>query len=172
MAVQGKKSAGDPDVLGEPYYAETLDLALHGFADYFFQTLAADFWVDRGYDFYALDLRKCGRSIRPHQTPNFVTDLASYFEEIDEAMRLVRDRDGHPHVVLTAHSTGGLGRQGCGHDIVLDVDQIREWAHQLGDHVTLVRIPGALHDITLSAHPVRTVAFDVTSRWLAAHIER
>lgn len=83
-------------------------LHLHGFADYFFQTLAADFWVDRGYDFYALDLRKCGRSIRPHQTPNFVTDLASYFEEIDEAMRLVRDRDGHPHVVLTAHSTGGL----------------------------------------------------------------
>jgi len=102
-----EKSAADPDVLGEPYYAETLDLALHGFADYFFQTLAADYWVDRGYDLFALDLRKCGRSIRPHQTPNLITDLASYFEEIDAAMRRVRDRDGHPHVVLTAHSTGG-----------------------------------------------------------------
>ena len=41
---------------------------MHGFADYFFQTGMADFWVGNGYDFYALDLRKYGRSLRPHQT--------------------------------------------------------------------------------------------------------
>jgi alpha-beta hydrolase superfamily lysophospholipase len=309
------------DVLGEPYVAETIDLAdddegtvvatlvsrraerpttravlhLHGFADYFFQVPAADYWISRGYDFYALDLRKYGRSIRPHQTPNFVTDLRHYYEEIDAAMTRVRDRDGHDDVILTAHSTGGLigplwahdrrpelagivlnspwldlhgnflirtagtaaidqvgarrpyltiprdvtglyaqslhkdhrgewdfdlawkpldswpvyagwlraVRRGhrlihrgidvgapvlvmtsggsaypkvwddtvTGHDIVLNVDQIRKWAHKLGDHVTLVRIPGALHDITLSAEPVRKAAFDEISRWLDAYVE-
>jgi alpha-beta hydrolase superfamily lysophospholipase len=122
------------DVLGEPYTAETLDLPddhegavvatlvkraaaepttravlhVHGFSDYFFQTEYAEWWNARGYDFYALDLRKYGRSIREHQTPNYVTDLRQYFPELDEAWRLVTDRDGHDHVVATAHSTGGL----------------------------------------------------------------
>ena len=40
----------------------------------------------RGYDFYALDLRKYGRSLRPHQTPDYVDDLREYFDELDEAL--------------------------------------------------------------------------------------
>ena len=59
-----------------------------------------------GYDFYALDLRKYGRSLRPHQTPNYVADLTAYYEELDDASR--SRADGHDHVVLSAHSTGGL----------------------------------------------------------------
>ena len=58
---------------------------MHGFADYFFQTGYAEWWTERGYDFYALDLRKYGRSLRPHQTPNYVTDLREYFAELDAA---------------------------------------------------------------------------------------
>ena len=80
-----------PDVLGEPYLAETIALPpddegpvvatlvvrraekptdkavlhVHGFCDYFFQTEYAEWWNDRGYDFYAVDLRKYGRSLRP-----------------------------------------------------------------------------------------------------------
>jgi alpha-beta hydrolase superfamily lysophospholipase len=122
------------DVLGEPFVSETLELPpdeegpvtatlirraadsptsravlhVHGFADYFFHTDYAAWWTARGYDFYALDLRKYGRSIRPHQTPNYVTDLREYYPELDEAWRRVSARDGHDHVVLTAHSTGGL----------------------------------------------------------------
>jgi alpha-beta hydrolase superfamily lysophospholipase len=122
------------DVLGEPYVAETMVfpaddegevvatlvsrpagpattkavLHLHGFADYFFQTRYAEWWNERGYDFYALDLRKYGRSLRPHQTPNFVTDLRDYWPEIDAAWERVVERDGHTHVVASAHSTGGL----------------------------------------------------------------
>ena len=122
------------DVLGEPYVVETFALPdddegavvatlvsraaerptrravlhVHGFADYFFQTPAADYWTARGYDFYALDLRKYGRSLREHQTPNFVTDLTAYYEELDEAYSRIVDRDGHDHVVVSAHSTGGL----------------------------------------------------------------
>ncbi len=122
------------DVLGEPYVAETIPLPaddegevvatlvhravdggtrravlhVHGFADYFFQTAYAEWWTERGYDFYALDLRKYGRSLRPHQTPNYVTDLDDYFPEIDEAWRRITERDGHHRVVVSAHSTGGL----------------------------------------------------------------
>jgi len=126
-------SAGDPhDILGPPYTFETLELPdddegkvvatlvrrpaehvttkavlhVHGFADYFFQTAYADWWVERGYDFYALDLRKYGRSILPHQTPNFVTDLTHYHPELDLAWDRVTT--GHQHVVLSGHSTGGL----------------------------------------------------------------
>jgi alpha-beta hydrolase superfamily lysophospholipase len=122
------------DVLGEPYRSETIELDddhegevvatlvsrpaeghtdravlhVHGFADYFFQTAYAEWWNERGYDFYALDLRKYGRSIRPHQTPNYVSDLRDYFPELDEAWSRITRRDEHAHVVTTAHSTGGL----------------------------------------------------------------
>ncbi len=308
------------DVLGEPYYAETIELPdddegrvvatlvsrraerrtgaavlhVHGFADYFFQLPAADFWTARGYDFYALDLRKYGRSLLEHQTPNFTTDLRDYYAEIDEAVRRVTERDGHEHLVVSAHSTGGLlmplwaqdrdarlagivlnspwldlhgsfllrtagtkaidqigarrpylaiprdvsgfyarslhrdhdgewdfdlawkplqswpvyagwlravrrgharahrgldltapvlvltsGRSGrprawddtCSStDIVLDVEQIRKWAHKLGQHVTLARVEGALHDVTMSRPPVRERAFDEIGRWLDAYV--
>jgi alpha-beta hydrolase superfamily lysophospholipase len=124
----------ETDVLGPPYTVETIDLPdddegvvqatlvkrpadeptdkavlyVHGFADYFFQTAYAEWWTRRGYDFYALDLRKYGRSIRPHQTPNYVADIREYFPELDEAWARISERDGHGHVVFSAHSTGGL----------------------------------------------------------------
>ena len=308
------------DVLGEPYYAETIDLPaddegevvatlvrrkaarrtrravlhVHGFADYFFQTPVADYWVSKGYDFYALDLRKYGRSLRPHQTPNFVTDLKHYYAELDEAFRRVTARDGHDHVLVSAHSTGGLVtplwvhdhevpvaglvlnspwldlhgslllrtagtkaidqigarrpylaiprevsgfyamslhedhhgewpfdlawkpieswpvyagwlravRRGharvhrgldlhvpvlvltsgaSGHpktwdesctstDLVLDVLQIRKWAHKLSSHVTLVKVEGALHDVTMSRKEVREHAFAQVTRWHDAYV--
>ncbi len=124
----------ETDILGAPYTVETIDLAddeegavhatlvrrpahtttrkavlhVHGFADYFFQTEYAEWWNERGYDFYAIDLRKYGRSIADHHTPNYVSNIRVYFEELDEAWRLVTERDDHDHVVLSAHSTGGL----------------------------------------------------------------
>ena len=309
-----------PDVLGEPYRAETIELPdddegavvatlvsrradaatgravlhVHGFADYFFQTPVADYWVARGYDFYALDLRKYGRSLRPHQTPNFVTDLTHYYAELDEAFRRITQRDDHAQVVVSAHSTGGLVtplwvhdhevpvagmvlnspfldlhgnlfmrtaatkaidqvgarrpyltiprdvsgfyamslhqdhhgewpfdlawkpleswpvyagwlravRRGharvhrgldltvpvlvltsgaTGHpraydetcsstDIVLDVLQIRKWAPKLSGHVTLVKIPGAIHDVTMSRREVRDHAFAEITAWHDAYL--
>lgn len=308
------------DVLGEPYQAETIGLPdddegevvatlvsrktaeptgravlhVHGFCDYFFQTPVADHWVERGYDFYALDLRKYGRSLRPHQTPSFVTDLAHHYPELDEAFRRITARDGHDRVLVSAHSTGGLvtplwvhdhevpvagmvlnspwldlhgslllrtaGTKAIdqigarrpylaiprdvsglyamslhedhrgewpfdlawkpleswpvyagwlravrraharvhrgldlavpvlvltsgstGHpkvwddtcastDIVLDVLQIRKWAHKLSTHVTAVKVEGALHDVTMSRAEVRARAFDEISRWHDAYV--
>jgi alpha-beta hydrolase superfamily lysophospholipase len=81
-------------------------LYVHGFVDYFFQTHLADFYVERGFDFYALDLRKYGRSLRPHHTPNFVHSISEYFPELDEAVRIIRA--DHDVLLVNAHSTGGL----------------------------------------------------------------
>ncbi len=312
----------DVDVIGKPYRVETIDLLpddegavvatlvsrktrrkpagravlhVHGFCDYFFQTAAADYWTDRGYDFYALDLRKYGRSLLPHQTANFTLDLSVYYAELDEAYHRITERDGHDHVVVSAHSTGGLVtplwltdhdvrvaglflnspwldlqgsfllrtagtkaidqvglrrpyqaiprnisglyakslhkdydgewdfdlrwkpvesfpvyagwlraiRRGharlhrgvdvpapilmlssgaSGHprewdptvdstDIVLDVEQMWRWAPKLGRHVTMARIEGGLHDLTLSPEPVRKLLFAELDKWLTAYVE-
>ncbi|GIF99246.1 alpha/beta hydrolase [Catellatospora citrea] len=122
------------DILGEPYLQRVIELPdddqgrvvatlvsrrapestrravlyLHGFTDYFFQKHLADFFVEHGYDFYALDLRKYGRSLLPHQTPNFTRSMDEYFPELDEAARIIREEDGHDTMAVVAHSTGGL----------------------------------------------------------------
>jgi len=124
----------ETDVLGAPYQRRTIDLGsdsegpvvatlvsrradqptsravlyVHGYNDYFFQTHQADFWVERGYDFYALDLRKYGRSLLPHQTPNYITRVSDYFQELDLAAGIIRGEEGHDRLVVAAHSTGGL----------------------------------------------------------------
>lgn len=312
----------EADVLGAPYTVETIHLPddyegevvatlvhrraetrksrgavlhVHGFCDYFFQVGTADFFTDLGFDFYAVDLRKYGRSLLPHQTPNFCLDLGEYYAELDAALDLIRNRDGHATVVVSGHSTGGLvaplwaaerfaagGRvadafvlnspwldlQGsilvrtagteainqlgqrrpyavvprnvnavyaetlhadlrgewaydlawkpkesfpvragwlravrAGHrsvhrgidvgapvlslcsagsslpqswsaeasatDVVLDVKQIAKWSHQLGPHVTVVRVADAMHDVYCSRKDVRDEAFAQTERWLA-----
>jgi alpha-beta hydrolase superfamily lysophospholipase len=124
----------ETDVLGTPYERHTIDLGtddegpvvatlvrrraeipsrravlyVHGFVDYFFQTHLADFFVENGWDFYALDLRKYGRSLLAHQTPNFARSLTEYYPELDEAARIIREIDGHDQMLVAGHSTGGL----------------------------------------------------------------
>jgi len=123
-----------PDVLGAGWTAQTLPLRpdaqgeavatlvhrvpagpgtgrravlyVHGFVDYFFQAHVGAAFAAHGDDFYALDLRGYGRSLRPWQEPNYVTDLAVYAEELDAAARLLR-RD-HDELVVVGHSMGGL----------------------------------------------------------------
>jgi alpha-beta hydrolase superfamily lysophospholipase len=52
-------------------------------------------------------------------------------------------------------------------DTVLDVKQIAKWSHQLGPHVTVVRVKGAMHDVLCSRKDVRDNAFDEITTWLA-----
>jgi alpha-beta hydrolase superfamily lysophospholipase len=135
MACGRSKVAGvETDLLGAPYERHTIDLGedaegpvtatlvrrrseqptgaavlyVHGFVDYFFQTHLADFFTGRGVDFYAIDLRKYGRSLHPHQTPNHCADVTEYYEELDEAARIIRDDDQHDRLLVNGHSTGGL----------------------------------------------------------------
>jgi len=83
-------------------------LAVHGWSDYFFQTEVARFWNRRGARFYALDLRKYGRSLRDGQTPGYVGSLEDYDADIAAALDAMR-RSGRPRrLVLLGHSTGGL----------------------------------------------------------------
>lgn len=133
-ATTGTVAVVQTDVLGHPYEQRKLTLGsddegevvatlvtrrasaptkqavlyLHGYVDYFFQTHLAEFYTERGYDFYALDLRKYGRSLLEHQTPNFARSMGEYFPEIDEAIRIIRAEDRHDSVLVNGHSTGGL----------------------------------------------------------------
>ena len=83
-------------------------LYVHGFIDYFFQSHVAEAFAERGWDFYALDLRRYGRSLRAKNRPNYCADLTEYDEELNAAIAIVREEEGHETVVLLGHSTGGL----------------------------------------------------------------
>ena len=81
-------------------------LYVHGWNDYFFQTHLADHMADLGYDFYAIDLRRYGRSLRRGQLRGFITDLDDYALELDSAAEMILAE--HDELVLMGHSTGGL----------------------------------------------------------------
>jgi alpha-beta hydrolase superfamily lysophospholipase len=81
-------------------------LYLHGWNDYYFQTHVAEYMTDLGYDFYALDLRRYGRSIRVGQLRGFITNLDDYSVELDAAADLIAS--DHDQLLLMGHSTGGL----------------------------------------------------------------
>lgn len=87
----------------------TAVLYVHGWNDYYFQRELAQFWHGEGAAFYALDLRKYGRSLRAHQTPGFISDLADYDAEITAALAEIRERHGpNVRIIGLGHSTGGL----------------------------------------------------------------
>lgn len=279
---------------GEPRCSRAV-LYLHGWSDYFFQPHLGPAFRDMGYDFYGLDLRRYGRSLREGQLAGYIPDMTHYRVELDRAVAILRAA-GHDEIVLAGHSTGGLvaalyaddrpgtfaavvlnapwielrgspvlrpsmhplmrtmtlvapttaipmsdpgtyrrsvsihedgewdyddnlkgnkaflvrigwleavlaGQQRIARgldiaapvlvvtsarsakvtsmaawsdeclstDTVLDVRRIAERSPDLGRHVTLVRLEGALHDVVLSARPVRERAFDEVRRFLHAY---
>ena len=81
-------------------------LYLHGYNDYFFHKHVADFYAGLGISFYALDLRKHGRSLLPHQTASLCRSVRDYYPEIDAAIDIIKPE--HELVLLSAHSMGGL----------------------------------------------------------------
>ncbi len=111
--------------LGRVRDLEHLDvLYVHGWSDYFFQKDLARYFTSRGARFFALDLRKYGRSLRQGQTFGYTERLEDYDTEIDAAIDIMRNdntggsRGGgamatattpnHRSLVLLGHSTGGL----------------------------------------------------------------
>lgn len=88
-------------------------LYVHGWSDYFFNSELARFWTGAGARFFALDLRKYGRSLREWQTPGYVTDLATYDEDVEAALAAIAsdgagaEPSARP-LILLGHSTGGL----------------------------------------------------------------
>ncbi|MDR9418022.1 alpha/beta hydrolase [Gracilimonas sp.] len=82
-------------------------LYLHGFNDYFFHAHVTEQFHEHGYNFYALDLRKYGRSILPHQHPNYCRSITEYFEEINRSIEIITSKHSQ-ELILLGHSTGGL----------------------------------------------------------------
>lgn len=82
-------------------------LYIHGYNDYFFQAEMGREFNNSGYGFYAVDLRKYGRSLLPEQRRYEARDMSEYFADIDSAVTRMR-RDGVTDIVLMGHSTGGL----------------------------------------------------------------
>ena len=82
-------------------------LYVHGYNDYFFQRALGDSVTQHGLAFYALDLRRYGRSLRPHQDAFSISNLRAYYEELSKALQQIR-QEGAKEIFLMAHSTGGL----------------------------------------------------------------
>lgn len=82
-------------------------LYVHGFQDYFYHPHVAEAYLGKGINFYALDLRKYGRSLLPHQHINYCKDLSEYFEEITAALHIIKEESGGK-ILYNGHSTGCL----------------------------------------------------------------
>jgi len=100
----------DPGALpGTPSSPTFIYLYLHGWNDYFFQTHLAREISRLGGAFYALDLRRYGRSWREGQMLGWCTSLAEYDEDLGRALSAIRaDQGWETELVLSGHSTGGL----------------------------------------------------------------
>lgn len=88
--------------------AKSSVLYIHGFNDYFFQFHLMKYFTQQGINFYAVDLRKCGRSYLKHQSPNYCKSLREYFGDLDYALTLIKDNNDSSSIFLLGHSTGGL----------------------------------------------------------------
>lgn len=103
----------EPEPKREPAASGCDVLYVHGWSDYFFNSELARFWTGAGARFFALDLRKYGRSLREWQTPGYVTDLATYDEDVEAALAAIAsdgagaEPSARP-LILLGHSTGGL----------------------------------------------------------------
>ena len=82
---------------------------VHGWNDYFYRRHASEYWESLGIPFYAVDLRKFGRSYRPYQTPGYIEDLHEYRLEFN-ALRdqIIKEQGKDVRILMIAHSQGGL----------------------------------------------------------------
>ena len=103
-------------------------LYIHGYSDYYFQYVDCPYrrnnfhtmfssdhvcekFLEQGYDFFALDLRKCGRSIiSPRQDPyrHYFRDIHEYDEEVTLSIEhIIQKANNKPRkLILYGHSTG------------------------------------------------------------------
>lgn len=91
-------------------------LHVHGYNDYFFQTHLARFLGDLGLAFFAVDLRRAGRSLRPGDVPHLIADIAELGDDIEAAATLIGELHPGLPLVVHAHSNGGLAAAVWAHD--------------------------------------------------------
>ena len=91
-----------------PVPSQKAVLYVHGYNDYFFQDHLADWYLEKGYNFYAIELRRYGRAILPGQVRYDVRRMTDYYEELDMAVDTIRNGRKNTWLLLNGHSTGGL----------------------------------------------------------------
>jgi alpha-beta hydrolase superfamily lysophospholipase len=67
----------------------------------------AENFIANGYDFYAVDLRRYGRSWRSNQKMCDIRNIKDYFKDIDTCLKIIK-AEGATNTVILGHSTGGL----------------------------------------------------------------
>ena len=130
-------------------------LYVHGWSDYFFHDHVAEFWQSQGARFFALDLRKYGRSLRPGQTPGFVRSLDTYDADIEAALEAMGHGAGTTPkrpLILLGHSTGGL---------VLSLWLSR---HPGRAHALILNSPWLEYQLTAAGRQVAATALKIGSR--------
>jgi len=90
-------------------------LYVHGFNDYFFQTELAEKADSAGFAFFAIDLHRCGRSLKSEDARADMRSVREFYAELDVAVELskkiaVDDYDEAERIpfVILGHSQGGL----------------------------------------------------------------
>lgn len=82
-------------------------LYVHGYNDYFLQDDMGRRFADSCYNFYAVDLRRYGRSLRDGDLRFDIRNMHEYFADIDSTVVAMK-RQGIDTIILMGHSTGGL----------------------------------------------------------------
>jgi alpha-beta hydrolase superfamily lysophospholipase len=101
-------------------------------------------------------------------TPAWMAAIFSGHDRVARGLHI----DAPVLVLLSSRSTAPLrwSEDMLRTDTVLDVEGVARRTVQLGPLVTLCRVEGALHDVTLSAAPVRDVVWRELDRWWRAYV--
>jgi alpha-beta hydrolase superfamily lysophospholipase len=84
-------------------------LYLHGWNDYFYRQHVSEYWESLGVRFYALDLRRYGRSLRSGEISGYIEDMHEYKAELNALHDLIIQELGDDvNIMLVGHSQGGL----------------------------------------------------------------
>lgn len=94
--------------LHQPDSPRNVVLHVHGYNDYFFQDHLAHAFVDAGHAFYAVDLARAGRSLKPGDIPHYMADAAEQGDGIALAVAAIAALHPGLPIVIHGHSTGGL----------------------------------------------------------------
>lgn len=94
--------------IGRPAKPRALVLHVHGYNDYFFQSHMADAFVESGCAFYAVDMRRAGRSLKAGEKPHHIAHIRELADDIGAAVKAARADAGDVPVIVHAHSTGAL----------------------------------------------------------------
>lgn len=138
-------------------------LYLHGFIDYFFQSHVADASNGAGYNVYALDLRKYGRSLGGAIHSNFCRDFEEYFQEMTSAIDIITTVEHHDSVILThippARSPAVSTRESA-------TGAIAWIASSSTAPFSSCHIAGGKHDLVLSCEDARAQSLRVMLDWI------